>query len=148
VRLHLHDIVDHLGIAFRVEGLVDYRMDGQVLRLARLVGGGRTRFLDLPGDDMTDRLALLTEIPALDLTAPPPATIYHGGESFLLKLSGTAAVTIAGEVPGCVPGDCEVWRYRAAGGRFLQIEAWPGRIRMLEGASVHRTMLEIRPATI
>jgi len=50
-------------------------------------------------------------------------------------------------VPGCPSGKCELWRYRAAGGRFLQIEAWPNKIRMLEGASVHRSMLEIRPAT-
>jgi hypothetical protein len=147
VRLRPHDIVDHQGVAYRVEGLVNYRLDGQAVRFARLVGDGQARFLELPGDGMADRLVLLSEIETLDLTTPPPATIYHGGESFLLKQSGTATVSVVGEMPGFEPGGCQLWRYRAAGGRLLQIEAWPNKIRMLEGASVHRSMLEMRPAT-
>ena len=34
------------------------------------------------------------------------------------------------------------------GDRFLQIESWPVAVRMLEGASVHQSMIEIRPATL
>ena len=49
---------------------------------------------------------------------------------------------------GRAPGPCTLWRYRAAGDRFLQIEAWPVAVRMLEGASVHQSMIEIRPATL
>ena len=62
----------------------------------------------------------------------------------LLKISGAAQVTAAGSGPA---GLCTLWRYRAAGGQFLQIEQWPDKVRMLAGASVHLDMLEIRPAT-
>ena len=147
MNLHLHDIVDHLGVAYRVEGLIAYQMANQVLRLARLVSGSVDKLLALPTSNLADRLPLLSAIPALDLAVPPPSTIYHAGESFLLKVSGSATVTIAGVVPGFAPGSCELWRYRAAGDRFLQIESWPKAIRMFEGASVHRSMLDIRPAT-
>ena len=105
------------------------------------------RYLEIPAGHLDDRVLLLGEIAALDIAAPPPAAIYHGGESYLLTLAGTAEVAVAGTVPGCEGGRCALWRYRAAGGRFLQIEAWPESLRMLAGASVHRSMLEVRPAT-
>jgi hypothetical protein len=148
VNLHLRDTVGYRGISYLVEGIVDYHLEGTALRLARLHGAGEVRHLEISGSDLDDRVLLFAEIALLDITAPPPATIYHGGESYLLKLSGTAEVAIAGSVPGCAPGGCTLWRYRAAGGRFLQIEAWPNTVRMLEGASVHRSMIEIRPATL
>jgi hypothetical protein len=147
VNLHLNDIADHLGAAYRVEALISYQLAGQTLRLARLVSGPQTRFLALPTSELADRLPLFSPIPALDLTMPPPSTIYHGGESFLLRIAGTATVTIAGQAPGFETGTCELWRYRAAGDRFLQIESWPQTVRMFEGTSVHRSMLDIRPAT-
>lgn len=147
VKLHLGDTVDYQGIAYRVEAIVDYRLNASTLRLARLVAAGEVRHLELPGRDIEDRILLLAEIPALDITTPPPATIYHGGESFLLKLSGTAEIAVAGHVPDPASGRCTLWRFRAAGGRALQIEAWPHGVRMLEGATVRQSMLEIRPAT-
>jgi hypothetical protein len=145
VNLHLHETIGYQGSSYRVEGILDFGLGDRVLRLGRLCAGDQARYLEMPGGDLLDRALLLAEIPALDITTPPPATIYHGGESFLLKLSGTAEVTVTGEVPGRVPGPCGLWRYRAAGGRFLQIEAWPDAVRMLEGASVHESMIEIRP---
>lgn len=148
MNLHPRDIVGYQGIAFAVEGVLDYQLEGSGLRLARLGGGGQVRYLEIPSNAMADRMVVLAEIAPLDITTPPPATIYHGGESFLLKLSGMATVLVTGNVPGRAPGPCTLWRYRAAGGRFLQIEAWPDGVRMLEGASVHQSMIEIRPATL
>ncbi len=148
MNLHPRDIVGYQGIAFEVEGVLDYQLERQELRLARLAGGGQVRYLEIPSGDMADRVVVLAEIAPLDITTPPPATMYHGGESFLLKLSGTATVLVTGNVPGRAPGPCTLWRYRAAGDRFLQIEAWPVAVRMLEGASVHQSMIEIRPATL
>jgi hypothetical protein len=144
VNPHLHDTIGYQGSSYRVEGILDYGLGGRVLRLGRLRAGNEVRYLELPSG--ADRALLFAEIPALDIAPPPPATIYHGGESFLLKLSGTAEVAALGEVPGCAPGRCSLWRYRAAGDRFLQIETWPNAVRMLEGASVHKSMLDIRPA--
>jgi hypothetical protein len=146
VRPHLHDTIGYQGTSFRVEGILDFHLDGRVLRLSRLCAGNEVRYLEIPSGDLADRVLLFAEIPALDITTPPPATIYHGGESFLLKLSGTALVAIAGQVPGRAAGPCPLWRYRAAGGRFLQIEAWPDGVATREGAAVHSSMIEIRPA--
>jgi len=147
MNLHPRDIVGHLGKGFQVEGIMDYHLDGRVLRVARLAGAGETRYLEMPGSPLVDRVVMLSEIEALDITMPPPATIYYRGESFLLKFSGVASTTVTGSVPGRAPGMCSLWRYRAAGDRFLQIEAWPDGVRMLEGASVHQSMIEVRPAT-
>jgi hypothetical protein len=147
VKPHLHDTIGYLGVSYLVEGTLDYCLADRVLRLARLTSGDEIRYLEIPGGDLVDRVLLLAEIAALDITTPPPPEIYHGGESFLLNLSARAEVAVAGNVPGLASGPCTFWRYRAAGGRFLQIEAWPDGVRMLEGASVHQSMIEIRPAT-
>jgi hypothetical protein len=147
VNLHLHDTVGYQGIGFEVEGILDYDLGGRVLRLARLRGAGEVRYLEVPASDISGRVLLFSEIQLLDITTTPPATIDHGGESFLLKLSGAATVVATGSTPGRESGACSLWRYRAAGDRFLQIESWPDRVRMLEGATVHRSMLEMRPAT-
>lgn len=141
----LRDIVDYQGTAFSVAGFLEYRLPGRTLRLARLASAERVLYLEVPQGSQDDRLVVLAELRAFDITAPPPATIYHGGESFLLRLSGVADVVTTGEVPERRSGPCTLWRYRAAGDRFLQIEDWPDGIRMLEGASVHRSMLEVRP---
>jgi hypothetical protein len=146
VNLHPHDIVDCQGTAFTVAGVLAFALPGRTLRLARLVSGADVRFLDLPAPTASsDRILLLAQIPPLDIEAPAPATLYHAGESFLVQLSGVAEVTLTGEVPGCSPGPCPLWRYRAAGDRYLQIEAWPTGARMLEGATLHRSMIEVRP---
>ncbi len=144
VKLEPRDIVDYQGTAFVVTGVVDFVLADRRVRLACLAAGGDTRFVELSGNPASDRIVLLHALPALDITAPPPAVIYHGGESFLLQYSGAAAVTITGEV-GRQPGPCSLWRYRAAGDRYLQIEAWPDGVRMLEGATVHQSMIEVRP---
>jgi len=141
------DVVGYQASAFTVEGVLDYQLADRGLRLARLVAPGQSRYLELGGSESADRLLLLAEIQALDITTPPPATLYHGGESFLCKLSGAAQVAITGSDPGRRPGPCSLWRYRAAGDRWLQIELWPDALRMLEGATVHRSMIEVRPAT-
>ena len=144
MKLRLGDKVGYQGIDYKVDDILAYAMAECSLRLARLVAAGDVRFLEFPTSDVDDRVLVLAEIEGIDITAPPPATIYHRGESYLLKLSGAAQVTAAvGN-----PRSCTLWRYRAAGDRFLQIEQWPDRVRMLAGASVHKDMLEMRPATL
>jgi len=99
-------------------------------------------------DYLVDRLLVLAAIDGIDIDTPPPDTIYHHGESYLLRLSESAQVAITGNVPERQPGACMLWRYRAAGGQFLQIEQWPDALRILAGPSVHSSMLEVRPATL
>lgn len=146
--LHPGDTVDYAGAALAVTGVVTYRLAERTLRLACLLAGNAPVFLDLPGDPIGQRMLMLAEMPPLDITTPPPAAIYHGGESYLLELAGTADVTVAGEAPEGTGPVCTLWRYRAAGGRTLQIEAWPTRVRMLAGATVHESMVEVRPVSM
>jgi hypothetical protein len=148
VNLHLHDIIGYQGIDHVVEAIVDYALADRVLRLVHMIGPGRARFLEPPTSDMADRLLIMSEIDNLDITTPPPATIYHRGESYLVRVSGAAKVSVAGTVPNRRSGTCTLWRYHAAGDQFLQIEQWPDGVRMLAGASVHKGMLEVRPATL
>jgi len=61
------------------------------------------------------------------------------------RLSGRATVEIAGRVPERTAGSVDVWRYRAAGDLFIQIEEGGGRVFMLAGESVHRGMIDVLP---
>lgn len=144
MKLRPGDRVGYQGVDYQVDDVFAFALANRTLHLARLVGGQQVRFVEPAPNDAHDRVLVLSEIEKLDITPPPPATIYHHGESYLLRLSGEATVTSdAGEAHACT-----LWRYRAAGDQFLQIEQWPDRIRMLAGASVHLDMLEIRPATL
>ena len=48
-------------------------------------------------------------------------------------------------MPERAAGSADVWRYRAAGDLFLQIEEGGGRVFMLAGESVHRGMIDVLP---
>jgi hypothetical protein len=148
MKLKLGDSVGYQGIDYRVDDILTYALADRDLRLARLVAAGQVHFLEPPTSEASGRALVLTEIEGLDITAPPPATIYHRGESYLLKISGAAQVTTAKGGSGSATGTCTLWRYRAAGDQFLQIEQWPDHVRMFAGASVHLDMLEVRPATL
>ena len=117
-----------------------------MLRLARVVDGNTTRWVEPLADDADDRLLIFDEVQGLDLGTPPPSTISHLGKSYLPKLSGQATVEVAGKVPERLAGSCEVWRYRAAGDVFLQIERWSDRTVTLAGESVHKDMVDVLPA--
>ena len=143
MKLHVDDRVGCQGIDYRVVDVLTYTLADRRFHLARLEAEGRVLFLELPTSDADDRLLTLAEIENLDITTPPPATIYHRGESYLLRISGAATVTAAdGKARTCT-----LWRYHAAGDQFLQIEQWPEKVRMFAGPSVHADMVEMRPAT-
>jgi hypothetical protein len=146
MKLRLRDILSYQGKDYVVEGLLTYRLGGKVLRLARVVDGNTVRWVEPLQDDSDDRLLIFDETRDLDLSTPPPSTISYQGKSYLPKLSGQATVEIAGKVPDRLAGTCEVWRYRAAGDVFLQIERWPDRTITLAGESVHKDMVDVLPA--
>jgi hypothetical protein len=144
MKLNLGDEVGYQGVDYRVEDILAYALADRSFQLARLVATDKVRFLEPPTNEASDRALVLAEIEALDITTPPPDIIYHRGESYLLRVSGAAKVTAADGAAQT----CTLWRYRAAGDQFLQIEQWPDRVRMFAGASVHVDMLEVRPATL
>jgi hypothetical protein len=146
MKLRLRDIVSYQGKDFLVEGLLTYRLGGKAYRLGRLVDGATVRWLEPLTDDTDDRVLLFEEVTGLHIGAPPPATVSYQGRSYLPRLSGQATVEVAGQVPDRIAGTCELWRYRAAGDLYLQIERWPDRMVTLHGESVHKDMIEVLPS--
>jgi len=146
MKLRLRDIVSYQGKDYVVDGLLTYRLGGKVLRLARAVDGPTVRWVEPIADDSDDRMLILDEVQGLDLSTPPPSTISYQGKSYLPKLTGQTTVEIAGKVPDRLAGACELWRYRAAGDVFLQIERWSDRTVTMAGESVHKDMVDILPS--
>jgi len=146
MKLHLKDVVSYSGTDYLVEGLVTYRVGRRKQVLARLVDGQRVLWMEPLSHDLDERVLFLEEVRDLDMTTPPPANIYYKGRTYLRVLAGQAEVATSGRTPGRVPGTCEVWRYRAAGDTFIQIEAWPEGLVVLAGPSAHQDMLQILPA--
>ena len=146
MELHLKDIVIYTGADYLVEGRVTYHMGDRKRVLARLVDGERVLWMDPLPDEIDERVLFLEEVHDLDMTTPLPANILFKGRTYLRVLAGQAEVTTSGQTPGRVSGTCEVWRYRAAGDTFIQIEAWPDGLVVLAGPSAHQGMLQILPA--
>jgi hypothetical protein len=146
MKLHQKDVVSYAGTDYLVEGLVTYRVGRRKRVLARLVDGQRVLWMEPLSDDLDERVLFLEEVHDLDMTTPPPANIYYKGRTYLRVLAGQAEVATSGRTPGRVSGTCEVWRYRAAGDTFIQIEAWPDGLVVLAGPSAHQGMLQILPA--
>jgi hypothetical protein len=141
------DTIGYQGADYLVDQVFVYALAGRSFNLVRMNSpDGQIRFLEIQPRDAPDRIPVLGGIPNLDITTPPPNTIYHRGESYLLAFSGRATVT----APNADSATCTVWRYHAAGDLFLHIlhiEEWPDGVRTLAGASAHAGMLEVRPAT-
>jgi hypothetical protein len=146
MKLHLKDVVIYLGVDYLVEGLISYRLGKRKRVLARVVDGERVLWMDPLPDEIDERVLFLEEVHDLDMTAPPPANIFYKGRTYLRVLAGQAEVATSGRTPGRASGTCEVWRYRAAGDTFIQIEAWPDGLVVLAGPSAHQGMLQILPA--
>ena len=146
MQLHLKDVVSYAGTDYLVEGLVVYRLGRHKRKLARLVAGERVLWMEPLVDEIDERVLFLAEVRDLDMTTPPPANIYYKGQTYLRVLAGQAEVATSGQTPGRASGTCEVWRYRAAGDIFIQIEAWPDGPVVLAGPSADQGMLQILPA--
>jgi len=145
MKLRLRDILTYQGKDYVVEGLLTYRLGGKVYRLARLVDGDTVRWIEPLTDDMDDRVLMFEEVTGVDLSIPPPSSISYHGKSYLPRFSGPATVEVVGKVPDRFAGPCDVWRYRAAGDVFLQIERWADRTVTLAGESVHKDMVDVLP---
>jgi hypothetical protein len=146
MQLHLNDVVSYAGTDYLVAGLVVYRLGHQKRELARLVADERVLWMEPLVDEMDERVLFLAEVNDLDMTTPPPACIFYKGQTYLRVLAGRAEVATSGQTPGRVSGTCEMWRHRAAGDTFIQIEAWPAGMVVLAGPSAHQSMLQILPA--
>lgn len=140
-----NDILSYLGRDYIVEGLLTYHLPDRTLRLARAVDGDVVLWVEPLTDAADDRLRVLTEVRDLAISVPPPQSISYRNNTFLLRFSGMAKVGIAGNVTGRSAGAVDVWRYRAAGDLFLQIEASASGQVVLYGESVHKGMIDVLP---
>jgi hypothetical protein len=146
MKLRPRDVISYQGQDFVVEGILSYKLGGKTYPLARAVDGDEVRWIEPLIDELDDRVLFLQEVRDLRVATPPPPTIAYKGQSYVPRLSGQATVDLDGSVSDRTAGSCELWRYRAAGDLFLQIEKWSGKTVALAGESVHKDMIQIYPA--
>ena len=146
MKLRPRDVISYQGQDFVVEGILSYKLAGKIYPLARAVDGDEVRWIEPLMDDLDDRLLFFREVRDLRVATPPPPTIAYKAASYVPRLSGTATVDVEGSVSDRAAGSCELWRYRAAGDLFLQIEKWSGKTVTLAGESIHKDMVQVFPA--
>jgi Domain of unknown function (DUF4178) len=146
MKLRLRDVISYQGQDLVVEAILTYRLGAKSYPLVRAVDGDDVRWVEPLLGDLDDRYLFFKEVRDLPLSTPPPSTVSYKGASYVPRLSGTASVEVEGNAASRQPGPCEIWRYRAAGDVFLQIEKWPNLTTALAGESVHKDMVEIFPA--
>ena len=145
MKIQVNDVVSYAGRDYIVEGLVSYESGGDSWQLARAVDGATVLWVEPPHVDTEERLLVLREIRDLEMSVPPPESISYHDLTYVRRLTGRATVELAGQVPDRSGGSVQLWRYRAAGDLFLQIEEGGGRVFMLAGESVHRGMIDVLP---
>jgi hypothetical protein len=150
MKLRPRDVISYEGRDYIVAGVLVYKLGVQSLPLGRAVdgsgGGNDVLWVEPLLGDSDDRLLVFREVRDLVVGTPPPPTISYKGNSYVPRLSGTATVTVDGAVSDRPAGPCEIWRYRAAGDVFLQVERWPHKVVTLAGESVHQDMIDVLPA--
>ena len=146
--IHIRDVLSFSGRDYVVEGTVSYLLAGKRSVMARAVDGETTAWVEFPDDEAgppAERLLVLHEVRDLDLAMPPPESIDYHQLSYVQRLTARAVIEIDGAVPEHAAGALQVWRYRAAGDRYLQIEEGNERLFMLAGESIPRGMIDHLP---
>jgi hypothetical protein len=148
VPIQIRDVLSFSGRDYVVEGTVTYQLAGKPFVLARAVDGAAVAWVESPDDGagaLADRLLVLHEVRDLDVAVPPPESIDYHRLSYVQRLAARAAIEVGGAVPEHASGTLQVWRYRAAGDLYLQIEEGNGRVFMMAGESVPRGMIDHLP---
>ncbi len=152
MKIQVRDVLSFSGRDYVVEGCAIYRLAGRTAQLARAVDGEAVVWIEPPGDATTatagapiDRFLVLRQIRDLDLAVPPAESVSYRALIYVQRLAGRGALELEGAVPERTAGPVEVWRYRAAADRVLQIESTDDGVFMLAGESVHRGLIELLP---
>ena len=146
--IHTRDVLSFSGRDYIVEGTVAFLLAGKRSVMARAADGETVAWVEFPdeeGKPPADRLLVLHEVSDLDLAMPPPESIDYHQLSYVQRLAARAVIEIDGVVPDHAAGALQVWRYRAAGDRYLQIEEGNGRLFMMAGESTPRGMITHLP---
>jgi hypothetical protein len=148
VPIHIRDVLSFHGRDYLVEGKVAFLLAGRRSVMARAVDGQTVVWVEFPDEEThppADRLLVLHEVHDLDVAIPPPESIEYHQLSYVQRLAARAIIELDGVVPDHSAGALQVWRYRAAGDRYLQIEEGHGRVFMMAGESVPRGMIDHLP---
>jgi uncharacterized protein DUF4178 len=156
MNLKVRDVLSFAGRDYVVEGTATYRLGGgRTSVLARAVDGERVAWVEPPsdvaiaGDGVTsvslDRFVWLEEVRDLDLAVPPSLGISYRSDSYIRRSSARGTLELSGAVPERVAGPIDVWRYRGAADRVLQVEASADRVFKLAGETVHPGLIDILP---
>ena len=137
--IHIRDVLSFHGRDYLVEGTVLYRLGGKTSQLVRAVDGSTVVWVETPDDGAVD---LRTRA---DTASAPPECIDYHRQSYVQRLATRATIEIDGVVPEHTTGPLQVWRYRAAGDLYLQIEDGSGRVFMMAGEAVPRGIIEHLP---
>jgi hypothetical protein len=146
MKLRPRDVFSYEGRDYVIEGVLTYKVAGKVLPLARAVEDGNVLWIEPLLDAQDDRILVFKEVRDLSVGTPPPPTISYKSGSYVPRMHGSAAVTVEGVVPDRPAGTVDVWRYRAAGDIFVQIEKWSHKTVYLAGESVNENMVSVLPA--
>jgi hypothetical protein len=145
MKMQVRDAVSYAGRDYVVAGVLDYEAGGQTWQLARAVDGEAVLWVEPLRDEADDRLLVLREIRDLEMSVPPPTAIAYHDLTYVQRLATRVKVTVTGQVPERTSGSVMLWRYRAAGDLYIQIEEGASRVSMLAGESVHKAMIEVLP---
>ncbi|HVZ73936.1 MAG TPA: DUF4178 domain-containing protein [Polyangia bacterium] len=145
MKIQVRDAVSYAGRDYVVEGVVAYDAGGETWQLARAVDGDAVLWIEPLRHDGDERLLVMREIRDLEMSVPPPSAISYHHLAYVQRLATRVTVAVSGKVPERASGSVMVWRYRAAGDLYIQIEEGAGRVSMLAGESVHKGMIEILP---
>ncbi len=146
MKLRPRDVFSYEGRDYVIEGVLSYKVAGKTYPLARAVDDATVLWIEPLLDANDDRVLVFKEVRDLSVATPPPPTISYKGASYVPRLTGTAAVTVDGVLADRPAGNVEIWRYRAAGDIFVQIEKWPHKVVYLAGESVNENMVSVLPA--
>jgi hypothetical protein len=137
IKIQVHDAVSYSGRDYVVEGVISYESGAESWQLARAVDGDVVLWIEPPHSEIGDRLLVLREIRDLEISPPPPTPPPPPPPP--------PPTGLEGRVPERSSGGVMLWRFRAAGDLYLQLEEGAGRVSMLAGESVHRGMIEVLP---
>jgi hypothetical protein len=154
--LRLGDVVQHQGRDYLVEGLLTYDEDGHDWTAGRLVDGDDERWLVVGMERIGAAALRLCEVDRqVEMSGYPPEFLTVGGDRYKLDKRGTASVKATGDaavVGGKDPAAggvlrCRWWRYEAPGERCMLVEQWGGEFRVLRGATVAASDLDLMPGS-
>jgi hypothetical protein len=153
--LRVGDIVQYETRDYLVEGTLNYDEAGHRWTAGRLIDSGDEKWLIVGMEKAGTDTVRLTEIADIDISGYPPETMIAGGTRYNLDSRGTATAKASGQTDvigskGLDPDSvhrCRWWRYEGTGGKCLILEQWGDAYRVLRGASIRMSDLELMPGS-